>query len=143
MSTESSTAVIQRSQYGPTDVRYSDFLKLVNGDKIEKVTFSADGTQLLGVDVDGTRLKIEALPNDPELLSQLTAHKVCVRRENIRLLSDTERYDTVQQLEQCQVSLFVCFRSVFETDIVCLTICCALLVASILGRCDRTTPARS
>jgi len=78
VSTESSTPVIQRSQYGPTDVRYSDFLKLVNGDKIEKVTFSADGTQLLGVDVDGTRLKIEALPNDPELLSQLTAHKVDV-----------------------------------------------------------------
>jgi cell division protease FtsH len=68
--------VIQRNQYGPTDVRYSDFLKLVNKDKIEKVTFSADGTQLLGVDVDGTRLKIEALPNDPELLSQLTTHKV-------------------------------------------------------------------
>ena len=68
--------VVQKSQYGPTDVRYSDFLKLVDGDKIEKVTFSADGTQLLGVDVDGTRLKIEALPNDPGLLSQLTDHKV-------------------------------------------------------------------
>ena len=65
--------------YGqPSDVRYSDFLKLVDGDKIEKVTFSADGTQLLGVDVDGTRLKIETLPNDPDLLTQLTAHKVCV-----------------------------------------------------------------
>jgi len=70
--------VIQRSSYGPTDVRYSDFLKLVNADKIEKVTFSADGTQLLGVDVDGTRLKIEALPNDPDLLTQLTQHKVDV-----------------------------------------------------------------
>mmetsp|Transcript_16593 Transcript_16593/g.34170 ORF Transcript_16593/g.34170 Transcript_16593/m.34170 type:complete len:676 (+) Transcript_16593:219-2246(+) len=70
--------VVQKSQYGPTDVRYSDFLKLVDGDKIEKVTFSADGTQLLGVDVDGTRLKIEALPNDPGLLSQLTDHKVDV-----------------------------------------------------------------
>lgn len=69
--------VIQRSTYGPTDVRYSDFLRLVDADKIEKVTFSADGSQLLGVDVDGTRLKIEALPNDPELLSQLTQHKVC------------------------------------------------------------------
>merc|ERR1719253_1538206 len=78
VTTDSSTPVIQRSQYGPTDVRYSDFLKLVNGDKIEKVTFSADGTQLLGVDVDGTRLKIEALPNDPSLLSQLTNHKVDV-----------------------------------------------------------------
>mmetsp|Transcript_73509 Transcript_73509/g.212925 ORF Transcript_73509/g.212925 Transcript_73509/m.212925 type:complete len:676 (+) Transcript_73509:170-2197(+) len=70
--------VIQKSSYGPTDVRYSDFLKLVNADKIEKVTFSADGTQLLGVDVDGTRVKIEALPNDPDLLTQLTEHKVDV-----------------------------------------------------------------
>eukprot|EP00536_Pseudo-nitzschia_multiseries_P013314 jgi/Psemu1/68658/estExt_Genemark1.C_5600005 len=70
--------VVQKSQYGPTDVRYSDFLKLIDADKIEKVTFSADGTQLLGVDVDGTRLKIEALPNDPGLLTQLTDHKVDV-----------------------------------------------------------------
>jgi len=70
--------IIQKSSYGPTDVRYSDFLKLVNADKIEKVTFSADGTQLLGVDVDGTRVKIEALPNDPDLLTQLTEHKVDV-----------------------------------------------------------------
>jgi cell division protease FtsH len=75
---ESSTPIITKSTYGPTDVRYSDFLKLVDGNKIEKVTFSADGTQLLGVDVDGTRLKIESLPNDPELLSQLTGHKVRV-----------------------------------------------------------------
>ena len=70
------TPVVQKNQYGPTDVRYSDFLKLVDADKIEKVTFSADGTQLLGVDVEGTRVKIEALPNDPGLLTQLTDHKV-------------------------------------------------------------------
>jgi hypothetical protein len=69
--------VVQKSGYGPTDVRYSEFLGMVDGNKIEKVTFSADGTQLLGVDVDGARLKIESLPNDPELLTQLTAHKVC------------------------------------------------------------------
>ena len=68
--------VIQSSQYGPTDVRYSDFLKLVKADRIEKATFSSDGSQLLGVDVDGTRIKIEALPNDPNLLSELTEHKV-------------------------------------------------------------------
>ncbi|KAL3943896.1 MAG: hypothetical protein SGBAC_002013, partial [Bacillariaceae sp.] len=70
--------VIEKSAYGPTGVRYSDFVKLVDGDKIEKVTFSADGTELLGVDVDGTRIKIEALPNDPALLNQLTSHKVDV-----------------------------------------------------------------
>lgn len=62
----------------PSGVRYSDFLKLVNADKIEKVTFSADGSQLLGVDVDGSRLKIDTLPNDPDLLAQLTSHKVDV-----------------------------------------------------------------
>lgn len=68
--------VIKSSGQGPATVRYSDFLKLVNGDRIEKVTFSADGTQLLGVDADGTRLQIPSLPNDPELLTQLTSHKV-------------------------------------------------------------------
>lgn len=67
---------LQVNSYGPTEVRYSDFLKLVNADRIEKVTFTADGTQLLGVDVDGLRLAIEALPNDPDLLTQLTQHKV-------------------------------------------------------------------
>jgi len=76
-SQQSNMPVIQQNSYGqPTDVRYSDFLTLVNGDRVEKVTFSADGTQLLGVDVDGARLKIEALPNDPDLLTQLTNHKV-------------------------------------------------------------------
>ena len=69
--------VLQANPYGqPTDVRYSDFVKLVNADRIEKVTFSSDGTQLLGVDVDGIRVKIEALPNDPDLLTSLTTHKV-------------------------------------------------------------------
>ncbi len=69
--------IIQSNSYGqPSDVRYSDFLRLVDADRIEKVTFSADGTQLLGVDVDGARVKIEALPNDPDLLTQLTKHKV-------------------------------------------------------------------
>ena len=77
--TETTTVapVVQQNAYGqPSEVRYSDFLKLVNSDKVEKVTFSADGTQLLGVDVDGSRIRIEALPNDPDLLTQLTTHKV-------------------------------------------------------------------
>ena len=68
--------VIQSRGGAPVDVRYSDFMKLVNADRVEKVTFSADGTQLLGVDTEGVRIKIEALPNDPDLLTQLTSHKV-------------------------------------------------------------------
>merc|ERR1711966_322711 len=77
--------VIQSRGGAPGAVRYSDFLKLVKSDKIEKVTFSADGTQLLGVDTDGTRLKIEALPNDPDLLTELTGHKV-----DVTVLPNTE-----------------------------------------------------
>mmetsp|Transcript_6803 Transcript_6803/g.11277 ORF Transcript_6803/g.11277 Transcript_6803/m.11277 type:complete len:686 (-) Transcript_6803:136-2193(-) len=77
--TSSDLPVVQQSAMGqPSAVRYSDFLKLVSGDKIEKVTFSADGGQLLGVDVDGSRLRIDSLPNDPDLLNQLTTHKVDV-----------------------------------------------------------------
>jgi len=71
--------VVTVNKYGqPTDLRYSEFLKLVDANRVEKVTFSADGTQLLGVDVDGARIKIAALPNDPELLQTLTSHKVDV-----------------------------------------------------------------
>ena len=74
----------------PVAVRYSDFLKLVNADRVEKVTFSADGTKLLGVDTDGTRIAIEALPNDPDLLTSLTSHKVrtdvCEVRESVKIL---------------------------------------------------------
>jgi hypothetical protein len=73
-----SLPVIQSRGGAPGAVRYSDFLRLVKADRVEKVTFSADGTQLLGVDTDGTRLKIEALPNDPDLLTELTNHKVRV-----------------------------------------------------------------
>lgn len=80
VSTTSSSLPEIRANPGnaPVSVRYSDFLKLVNADRIEKVTFSADGTQLLGVDSEGVRIAIEALPNDPDLLSQLTSHKVDV-----------------------------------------------------------------
>merc|ERR1719287_189314 len=76
---------IQSRGGAPGAVRYSDFLKLVKADRVEKVTFSSDGTQLLGVDTDGTRLKIEALPNDPDLLTELTGHKV-----DVTVLPNTE-----------------------------------------------------
>lgn len=39
---ESALPAIQANPYGqPTEVRYSDFLKLVDADRVEKVTFSA------------------------------------------------------------------------------------------------------
>jgi len=71
-------AIVRRSPGEVVDVRYSEFVKLIDDNAIEKVTFSADGTKLLGVDTDGGRIKIDALPNDPDLLNQLTAHKVDV-----------------------------------------------------------------
>ena len=71
-------AAVQRVGGAPGVVRYSEFLKMVDGNEIEKVTFSSDGTKLLGVDTDGGRIRIDALPNDPDLLNQLTKHKVDV-----------------------------------------------------------------
>uniref|UniRef100_A0A7S1ZKP3 AAA+ ATPase domain-containing protein n=1 Tax=Trieres chinensis TaxID=1514140 RepID=A0A7S1ZKP3_TRICV len=70
--------VLQSVGGAPVDVRYSDFLRLVKADRVEKVTFSADGTRLLGVDTDGVRVQIASLPNDPDLLTELVDHKVDV-----------------------------------------------------------------
>lgn len=58
--------------------RYSEFINAVEANKVDKVTFSADGQRALAVDSDGNRFKLDALPGDPELLSTLTSHKVDV-----------------------------------------------------------------
>lgn len=63
---------------GVQDWRYSEFIRAVEKDQVEKVTFSADGQRLLAVDTDGNRYKLDALPNDPDLLKTLTGHKVDV-----------------------------------------------------------------
>lgn len=60
------------------DIRYSDFVNAVEKDEIEKVSFSYDGKKLIAVDTDGVRVKLDAIPNDPELLTILTKHKVDV-----------------------------------------------------------------
>uniref|UniRef100_A0A6S9BBK1 AAA+ ATPase domain-containing protein n=1 Tax=Ditylum brightwellii TaxID=49249 RepID=A0A6S9BBK1_9STRA len=100
--------VIQTRGGAPADVRYSDFLKLVNADKIEKVTFSADGTQLLGIDTDGDRIRIEALPNDPELLTQLTSHKV-----DVTVLPSNENQGGLGELAQSLILPAVLFAGLF------------------------------
>lgn len=100
--------VIQSRGGAPVDVRYSDFLKLVNADRIEKVTFSADGTQLLGVDTEGVRIKIEALPNDPDLLTQLTSHKV-----DVTVLPATENGGGLGELAQSLILPAALFAGLF------------------------------
>jgi len=60
----------------PRDVRYSEFLKMIENDQIEKVTFSADGERVLAVDTNGDRVKLDALPPDPDLTDTLVKHKV-------------------------------------------------------------------
>jgi len=100
--------VIQARGGAPVDVRYSDFLKLVNADKIEKVTFSSDGTQLLGVDTEGVRIKIEALPNDPDLLTQLTGHKV-----DVTVLPATESGGGLGDLAQSLILPAALFAGLF------------------------------
>jgi cell division protease FtsH len=90
------------------DVRYSDFLKLVNADRVEKVTFSADGTKLLGVDTDGVRLKLESLPNDPGLLNDLTNHKV-----DVTVLPANEVGNGLGELAQSLIFPAVLFAGLF------------------------------
>jgi ATP-dependent Zn proteases len=63
---------------GIIDLRYSKFLQMVQNNQIEKVTFSSTGNQLLGFSRDGMRIKLDALPNDPDLLTELADHKVDV-----------------------------------------------------------------
>ena len=80
------------------NIRYSDFLKLVKQRRIEKVTFDTDGTQLIGqlqrpkpswctrwfkrstsnVLQTPQRIRINQLPNDPELLTTLSKYSVDV-----------------------------------------------------------------
>lgn len=78
---ETSAAAQRQIESAPNavqDWRYSEFIHAVEKDQVEKVTFSADGQRLLAVDVDGARYKLDALPNDPDLLKTLTDHKVDV-----------------------------------------------------------------
>jgi cell division protease FtsH len=100
--------VIQSRGGAPVDIRYSDFTKLVNAGRIEKVTFSADGTQLLGIDTEGVRIKIEALPNDPDLLSQLTSHKV-----DVTVLPATENGGGLGELAQSLILPAALFAGLF------------------------------
>ena len=58
------------------DIRYSEFLNLIDANIIRKVSFSSDGTQLLGLDSYGNRYGLDALPDDPNLLTQLVHHNV-------------------------------------------------------------------
>jgi len=76
------------------DVRYSQFLKLVNNKQIDKVTFSSDGTSCVGhlcppkrklfsfkktrqqIHQQQQQVRINHLPNDPVLLDTLTRYNV-------------------------------------------------------------------
>lgn len=71
-------AMMQRSVQTVENIRYSDFVSAVEKDEIEKVSFSYDGKKLVAVDTDGVRVKLDSIPNDPELLTILTKHKVDV-----------------------------------------------------------------
>lgn len=50
----------------------------LNQDWFFSYVFCFPSQQLLGVDKEGKRIKIDTLPNDPGLLTQLTSHKVDV-----------------------------------------------------------------
>mmetsp|Transcript_39104 Transcript_39104/g.57090 ORF Transcript_39104/g.57090 Transcript_39104/m.57090 type:complete len:689 (+) Transcript_39104:240-2306(+) len=108
INTNENLPVIESRGGAPANVRYSDFMKLVNANRIEKVTFSSDGTQLLGIDTDGSRIRIEALPNDPDLLTQLTNHKV-----DVTVLPSTENQGGLGELAQSLILPAALFAGLF------------------------------
>eukprot|EP00542_Grammatophora_oceanica_P010187 CAMPEP_0194047232 /NCGR_PEP_ID=MMETSP0009_2-20130614/23640_1 /TAXON_ID=210454 /ORGANISM="Grammatophora oceanica, Strain CCMP 410" /LENGTH=383 /DNA_ID=CAMNT_0038692781 /DNA_START=68 /DNA_END=1216 /DNA_ORIENTATION=+ len=71
---------LEKTQGGtPTDVRYSDFIKLVRANKVERVTVNGEGESLLGIDTEGVRFQIEQLPGDPDMFKELNEHNVDVK----------------------------------------------------------------
>merc|ERR1719313_2413388 len=53
------------------------FLQAVNTDQVEKVSFSADGKQVLSIDKDGNRHETLILPEQSaDLIKALTTHNV-------------------------------------------------------------------
>lgn len=58
-----------------TQWRYSEFIRAVQGGKIERVRFSKDGSQLQLTAVDGRRALV-VLPNDPDLVDILAKNGV-------------------------------------------------------------------
>ena len=101
-------AVQRRVGGAPAAIRYSEFLGLVDNNEIEKVTFSSDGSKLLAVDTDGGRIAINSLPNDPDLLSSLTAHKV-----DVTVLPAQEAAGGLGQLAQSLILPAVLFGGLF------------------------------
>jgi len=101
-------AVQRRVGGAPAAIRYSEFLSLVDNNEIEKVTFSSDGSKLLAVDTDGGRIAINSLPNDPDLLSSLTAHKV-----DVTVLPAQEAAGGLGQLAQSLILPAVLFGGLF------------------------------
>ena len=56
---------------------YSTFLEAVETSRVEKVSFSADGKQVLSIDKDGNRHESLILPEDSaNLVKTLTARKI-------------------------------------------------------------------
>ena len=61
--------------------KYSDFIKTVESGKVEigAVSISADRTQAVYTDPEGSGKVVVNLPNDPELIEILTSHNIDVR----------------------------------------------------------------
>eukprot|EP00639_Heterosigma_akashiwo_P006492 CAMPEP_0194561282 /NCGR_PEP_ID=MMETSP0292-20121207/2136_1 /TAXON_ID=39354 /ORGANISM="Heterosigma akashiwo, Strain CCMP2393" /LENGTH=205 /DNA_ID=CAMNT_0039409653 /DNA_START=28 /DNA_END=642 /DNA_ORIENTATION=- len=57
-------------------IQYSEFLRRLENDDIKSVLIKTDASSLVATDVTGNKLKLEAIPQDPELPQLLHDHKV-------------------------------------------------------------------
>jgi len=72
----SSAVTVEQQDWREEHWTYSRFVKEVMRKRVVSVTFSSDMRKLFAVAIDGQRHVLEALPNDPELLSILSKNKV-------------------------------------------------------------------
>ncbi len=71
-----------RDQNTIQNLRYSEFLSAVETDQIDKTLFYDNNKKIIAIDKENNKYKLDALPNDPELLKILRNNNVDIAIQN-------------------------------------------------------------
>ena len=71
-----------RNQNIIQNLRYSEFLSAVETDQIDKTLFYDNNKKIIAIDKENNKYKLDALPNDPDLLKILRDNNVDIAIQN-------------------------------------------------------------
>ena len=71
-----------RDQNTIQNLRYSEFLSAVETDQIDKTLFYDNNKKIIAIDKENNKYKLDALPNDPDLLKILRDNNVDIAIQN-------------------------------------------------------------